>query len=283
MTILIIGGSGKTSKPLAKLLHDANYPLLLTSRSGVVDEPYRGVKFDWHDKTTHENPFNTDQNIDRVYMIGAEAMDMAAFMNPFIDYAVTKGVKRFVFMSATTTPKGSPAMGGVHQYLAECGVDYCVLRPTWFTENFVAPLRLYGIRDESMMATAAGDGRIPFVSVDDIAEVAFRALTDEKSPNTERIIVGPELYNYDEVAAMLTDVLGRKITHQKMTIEEARKFWQQFVSEEVAEALLKMELLAADGEEQAFFDMKDKEVVIGKNHLSEYFRRPEVQKLLTKE
>jgi festuclavine dehydrogenase len=50
-----------------------------------------------------------------------------------------------------------------------------------------------------MMATAAGDGRIPFVSVDDIAEVAFKALTDEKSPNTERIIVGPELYNYDEV------------------------------------------------------------------------------------
>jgi hypothetical protein len=80
---------------------------------------------------------------------------------------------------------------------------------------------------------------------------------------------------------MLTGVLGRKITHQKMTTEEARKFWQQFVPEEFAEALLKMELDAAKGEEQAFFDMKDKEV--GKKHLWEYFRDPEVQKLLTKE
>jgi uncharacterized protein YbjT (DUF2867 family) len=136
MTILVIGATGKTGKPLAKLLHDANYPLLLTSRSGVFAEPYRGVKFDWHDKTTHENPFNADQNIDRVYMIGAEALDMTSFMGPFIDYAVTKGVKRFVLLSATTTPKGSPAMGGVHQYLEGCGVDYCVLRPTWFMGTF---------------------------------------------------------------------------------------------------------------------------------------------------
>jgi len=136
MTILIIGATGKTGKPLAKLLHDANYPILLTSRSGVVDKPYRGVKFDWHDKTTHENPFNADQNIDRVYLVGAQSMDMKSFMNPFIDLAVSKGVRRFVLMSATTTPKGSPAMGEVHQYLEQRGVDYCVLRPTWFMGTF---------------------------------------------------------------------------------------------------------------------------------------------------
>ena len=47
--------------------------------------------------------------------------------------------------------------------------------------------------------TATEDGCIPFVSTHDIADVAFRALTDEKSHNTEHLIVGPELYTHDEV------------------------------------------------------------------------------------
>ena len=49
--------------------------------------------------------------------------------------------------------------------------------------------------------TATMDGRIPFVSADDIADVAFRALTDKESHNTEHLIVGPELYSHDEVCA----------------------------------------------------------------------------------
>lgn len=48
--------------------------------------------------------------------------------------------------------------------------------------------------------SAAADGRIPWVSVDDIADVAFAALTDEKSHNRDHIIVGPELLTYDGVS-----------------------------------------------------------------------------------
>ena len=43
------------------------------------------------------------------------------------------------------------------------------------------------------------DGRIAFVSVDDIAKAASDALLDEKSWNGDRYILGPELLSYDEV------------------------------------------------------------------------------------
>ena len=55
------------------------------------------------------------------------------------------------------------------------------------------------IREDNMIVSAAKDGKIPFVSVDDIAEVAFKALVDEKSHNTDYVVVGPELFTYDEV------------------------------------------------------------------------------------
>ena len=67
-------------------------------------------------------------------------------------------------------------------------------------ENF-GEFRLSGIVNDDTVMTATEDGRIPFVSADDIADVAFRALTDKESHNTEHLIVGPELYSHDEVCA----------------------------------------------------------------------------------
>ena len=37
------------------------------------------------------------------------------------------------------------------------------------------------------------------MSVEDLAQLAFEALTAEKSANTDKLVFGPELYTYDEV------------------------------------------------------------------------------------
>jgi hypothetical protein len=54
-------------------------------------------------------------------------------VKPFIDLAISKGVKRFVLLTASQAEIGSPVlMGKVHEYLLNIKVDYTVLRPTWF-------------------------------------------------------------------------------------------------------------------------------------------------------
>jgi festuclavine dehydrogenase len=64
------------------------------------------------------------------------------------------------------------------------------------------------IKAEGKIYTACGDGKIPFISATDIAAVAFRALTDENSHNTDYRVLGPELLTYDEVCRPF----GSKIT-----------------------------------------------------------------------
>src|SRR4051812_4832949 len=100
-TILVIGGTGKTGLPLAKLLQASNHSFLLTSRSGNAPEPFtgKGVKFDWHDESTYENPFKADSKIDRVYIILPFIDDPYALAKTFIDLSISKGVKRFVLLS----------------------------------------------------------------------------------------------------------------------------------------------------------------------------------------
>ena len=93
MTILLTGGTGKTATRIARLLKDANQRVLLTSRKGVVPEPFRGVKFDWHDPSTFENVFTADPNIERIYLVAPGATsEVFPLMKPFIDLAVQKGV-----------------------------------------------------------------------------------------------------------------------------------------------------------------------------------------------
>lgn len=55
------------------------------------------------------------------------------------------------------------------------------------------------ITQHSSLFTACADGKIPWVSANDIAAVAFRCLTDEKPHNRAYRILGPQLLSYDEV------------------------------------------------------------------------------------
>ena len=138
MTVLVTGGTGKTGLVLSRLLKEANISVLICSRSGTAPTPYKAVKFDWFDEKTFENPFKTDPNIDRVYLIVPSVMGQLSTVKPLIDLAISKGVKRFVLLTASQAEIGSPVlMGKVHEYLLNIKVDYTVLRPTWFIRTFL--------------------------------------------------------------------------------------------------------------------------------------------------
>jgi festuclavine dehydrogenase len=66
-------------------------------------------------------------------------------------------------------------------------------------ENLIEPGLIYTIKELNTIFTATGDGMIPFISADDIAEVAYHVLTDDKSSNCDLRILGPDLLTYDDV------------------------------------------------------------------------------------
>jgi len=65
------------------------------------------------------------------------------------------------------------------------------------------------IRDESTFSTASRNGKIPFIACDDIAAVAFYALTSKRSLNADVLLLGPELLSYDDVSSSFESRLKR--------------------------------------------------------------------------
>jgi len=268
MTTLITGGTGRTGSALARLLHAANQPILIATRTGVAPAPFKAVKFDWSDPSTFLNPFETE-NVTRIYIVAPSAIDnLVEVVKSFIDIAISKGVKRFVLLSASVFPRGGAITGQIHDYLATNAAEYSVLRPTWFMQNF--QLNFYeSIRERNEVFSTAKDGRLPFVSTEDIAQAAFDKLTEESSSNADFFLVGPELYTYDQATELLSEILGRKIVHKRVTEAEAVAIWTTFgLPETFARALTGIESKTVNGTEEL---LNEPNAIIGKKTLREFF------------
>jgi uncharacterized protein YbjT (DUF2867 family) len=105
--------------------------------------------------------------------------------------------------------------------IEESGIPYTFLRPAGFMQNFF----MHGetIKAQNFISSATGDGKEGFVDADDIAAVAAEALTGEGQEGKIYEITGPEALSYDQAAEIFSKVLGRKISHMKITEEDAKK------------------------------------------------------------
>ncbi|KAH8595532.1 hypothetical protein B0O99DRAFT_652010 [Bisporella sp. PMI_857] len=255
--ILLLGGTGKVSSRIAPLLVTDGYHVVLASRSGTApsERGYYGINFNWDDTKTYPDPFAA-HSISAVFIVAPFVSEQLPLAKEFIDIAVKSGVKRFVLLSASAFPVGpGPLMAPVAQYLAGLGVQYAVLRPSYFMQNFSEMAHLHTIRDAGQIVTASGDGKVPFVSTNDIAAVAAKALTIENSFNRDILIVGDELFSYGEIAKLMSEALGREITHVDISEDAFAAAVEKFgIEKDYARALAKLETGVKEGKEMIVDD-----------------------------
>ncbi|MFF3245315.1 NmrA family NAD(P)-binding protein [Streptomyces sp. NPDC002870] len=252
-TTLVIGATGTTGRRVAAGLIAEGHRVKAAGRSATPVEGTQAVRFDWNEPATHVDALD---GVDRVYLIPPiGASDPAAVMLPFLRQARAAGVHRAVLLSSSAIPVGGPAVGQVHQALPGLFEQWAVLRPSWFMQNFTGSTpHARSISEDGAILTASGDGRVGFIDAEDIAAVAVRALTDEQAPNTDLILTGSQTLSYDDVAAVITEVTGRPVVHQRLTFEQLRDRWAAEIPLEFATMLAGMDRAIADGAEDRTTD-----------------------------
>ncbi|KAJ2928708.1 hypothetical protein H1R20_g8399, partial [Candolleomyces eurysporus] len=239
MSTLLTGGTSQIGLAIAKRLKAAGRDVIFGARTpSKVPSEYKHVLLDWADPSTFENPFNsTEYQIDSVYILPPPlAFDALGITKPLIDLAIEKGVKKFV-----------------------PNIDYFVLRPTWFIENLFNS-QAYSIREQGELVTVVPKGRIPFISVEDIAQAAFDYLTQGSSVK-DKVIIGPEALTYDEVAQILSEVIGKPVTHKAISSEEQEVRYTSYgMTPEYAKFLVAEEV-KTDGDTEAALVAKENKFV----------------------
>ncbi len=195
MTILVLGATGKTGRRIAAALGSAARP---ASRSSAV-------RFDWSDRDTWRPAL---RDVSAVYVVPSPASVDHPELPEFVSEAVTAGARRLVLLSARDMPDDDPAERAVR----ESGVDWTILRPTWFAQNFDEDMFLPMVLGREV-ALPTGDGLEPFIDVDDIAEVAVAALTGPGHAGRVHDLSGPEALSFADATALIGAAIGAEIRY----------------------------------------------------------------------
>ena len=206
-TTLVIGASGKTGRRVTDRLTGAGRPVRAASRSGET-------RFDWEDHGTWAPAL---AGVDAVYITYYPDLAFpgaADIVGTFADLAVANGVRRLVLLSG----RGEEGARQAEMRVENSGADWTLVRCAFFNQNFneafVDAVR-YGV-----LAIPGSDTAEPFLDADDIADVVFAALTDDRHIGQLYELTGPRLLTFTEAAAELSTAIGREVQYLSVTPKE---------------------------------------------------------------
>jgi uncharacterized protein YbjT (DUF2867 family) len=198
-SILVLGATGKTGRRVTSLLGPAARP---ASRSAAT-------KFDWSTPDTWEPAL---AGTTAVYVVPP---DNPATLAEFVPLAVKSGATRLVLLSMRGAPDDDPFESAIK----ESGVEWTILRPTWFMQNFDEDLFAEPVR-HGELAVPAGQGIHPFIDVLDIAEVAVVALTQPGHAGQTYELSGPEALSFAEMLARIAAMTGDPVLYSDVAPDE---------------------------------------------------------------
>lgn len=197
--ILILGATGKTGSRITQRLKNAGLPVRLGSRGA-------NPPFDWEDRSNWEAALD---GIDAVYI--SYQPDLAVpgaveTVQAFTDLAVKNGVGKLVLLSG----RGEAEAEDAERVIQNSGVDWTILRCSWFFQNFSEAHFLEPII-QGELALPVGNIAEPFVDVEDIAEIAVQALTQPGHSGQLYELTGPRALTFAEAVDEIARGTGRDI------------------------------------------------------------------------
>src|ERR1700712_3948146 len=206
--VLVLGSTGKTGRRIVERLAARNVPVRHGSRAATRP-------FDWVDYSTWAPAL---EGVEAVYICFYPDLSVAGAtdaIQSFTDLAVSSGVRRLVLLSG----RGEPEAQRCEDIVRRSGVDWTLLRASWFAQNFSEAHFLEPLLDGELALPVADIGE-PFVDADDIADVAVAALTQNGHGGQLYELTGPRLVTFAEAVAQIARACGRSIRFTRVPMTE---------------------------------------------------------------
>ncbi len=204
---LILGGTGKTGRRVAERLANRGVPTRVASRAA---DP----SFAWGDQSSWDTVLD---GVTAVYV--SYAPDLAIpgatdSIRAFTEKAVARGVQRLVLLSG----RGEAEAQRCERIVQDAGIEWTVVRASWFNQNFSEGEFLDMVL-AGAITLPAGDVPEPFVDVDDVADVAVAALTEDGHAGQMYEVTGPRMLTFKEAVAEIARASGREIQYVQIPHE----------------------------------------------------------------
>ncbi len=206
--ILVIGATGKTGRRVASRLEAKGLPVRRGSRSSATP-------FDWDAPDTWAPALRGARAAYVTYFPDLAFPGALEKLDSLCETARDVGVEHLVLLSG----RGEHHARMGEDVVRASGLDVTIVRSAWFAQNFSDGY----LRDPilaGVLPMPGGDTPEPIIDIDDIADVAVAALTEEGHKGRLYEVTGPRLMTFAEMAAELSQATGRAIRHVPISFEE---------------------------------------------------------------
>ena len=230
--ILVTGASGQLGglviKHLLETQEVAASDIIAATRdpaklSALAETGVEVRKADFDDAASLDTAF---AGIDHLAIISTDSLAVPGLRQTqhktAIAAAARAGVKHVVYTSMPNPDQSRVTFAPDHlaseQAVKASGLAYTILRNAWYMDNYL--MSLPHNLQTGQWFSASGDGRISNISRDDCAKALAAVLASDNTPNATYTLTSAESLTISEVAALVTEVVGKPLAVVPVTDEQ---------------------------------------------------------------
>jgi uncharacterized protein YbjT (DUF2867 family) len=206
--ILVVGATGKTGSRIVTLLESRGLRVRPGARKAAIP-------FDWDKPETWHGALEGVSSVYLSYFPDIAFPGAVEKVEAVSALAREAGVKRLVLL----TGRGEYHAERAEEVVRQSGVPFTIIRAAWFAQNF-SEGALFGPVMAGVLPMPGGDVREPIIDIDDIAEVAVAALTEDGHAGELYEVTGPRLMTFGEMAEELSAAIGRPVQYLPISFED---------------------------------------------------------------
>jgi NAD(P)H dehydrogenase (quinone) len=256
--VLSYGASGTQGGPVARRLVDdgERVRLLVRDADKVRDFELRGAEVAVGDLGDLDSLREAHLDVDRVFLHLPLQYDFAlhkTYGANAIAAAREAGVELLVINTTAHVHAGTDVeVYNVRQQvldeLRDSGVPSVVLRPTFYMDVWIGPWILPGVQTSGVLAfPLPNDYPFSWVAADEVGAYAAAALARPDLVGNAFDIAGPQVMTGDQIAAALSEALGKSVSWVGISAAEYEQALSPLVGPDVASAVADQIRYLVDG------------------------------------
>lgn len=230
MKILVTGASGNVGQYVIKnlLIFNEEIKAASTNTTKLINMFSNEVEVIEFDFTRPETFDNALKDVDRVFLMRPPHLGKPTDLYPFLESVKKHSIKLIAFLSLMGIENNTiPPHHKIEKRIEDLMIPYTHIRPGFFMQN-ISGIHAEEIKHNDMIFVPAGNSKTSFIDAADIGlAIALILHNSSQHINSKYTLTGVEALTYNQIAHILTNVLGRKIKYAKPGYLKYRNYYIQ--------------------------------------------------------